>query len=86
MSLTIDNNLSMSSILHNAIKRYETLCPHHSALTAVAQKSNINYKKLERALRNEAELTVQELGAVLTICCYPEGFEELKHFYFPGLK
>ena len=86
MSNDSDISLTMGTIIVNAIKRYEGLCPHHSPITAVAQKANINYKKLERASKNEAELTIVELGAVLTVCCYPEGFDELKHFYFPQLK
>lgn len=84
MSTNLD--ITMGSVITNALKRYETLCPHHTPLMAVAQKSNLNYKKLERASRNEAELTVQELGVVLTVCCYPEGFDEIKHFYFPTLR
>ena len=84
--MTLDNALSIGATLKNALANYGRLCPHHSVLTAVAQKSNINYKKLERAVKDEAQLTVEEFGAVMVVCCYPEGFHEVKHFYFPQLQ
>lgn len=88
MSKLLDSNreLSYGSVIADALRHYESLCPHHSTITAVAIKTGINSKKLERAIKNEAELTITEFGNVMHVCCFPEGFDLLRTFNFPQLK
>jgi len=88
MSKLLDANreLSYGLIISDAVRHYESLCPYHSPITAVSLKSGINAKKLERSIKNESELTITEFGNVMMVCCFPEGFDLLRTFYFPSLK
>ncbi len=88
MSLKTDNEapLTVGHIIKEALLRYQSLCPSHSAVYAVAEKSGIHQKKLQRAIDGDAELTITEFANVCLVASYPEAFTLLRDYYFPRLK
>jgi hypothetical protein len=80
------SDMSFGKILRGAIDHYSALCPQHSPIPSVAFKAGLHERKLQRAIDNEADLSIGEFANIMMVCNYPEGFMLLRDYFFPHLK